>query len=472
MDIEANIVGDNGAFEREFGSLPIPLRLMISYIKNNVPIEAGEDSTFYILELLYTQYSGWELLGRYIANNNQLKEINGEDTHTYDDHLLEYLFRGLTRSSSIERFILTRDEGNLYCMQSMVPFFQNSPKLSMISLNFNFIYNEGFELLVNALDGGPIEFLFLNGCRISDIAALENCALPKLRNLALNYNEISNMGGATALVNLTTLEEISLKDNKICSNGCTAIGNLLRKGDCSLKELNLYTNNIDDEGAEILANSLKHNTTLSCMNLQNNRIDRRGLQALLKLLNDVSSIGSTYNSNHTLRSLELWDTEPDIIQALPELWDIENMQILLMRRKIEQAITVNCDFDGFDLFKTGRAKIIHTHLNSTTRKELAHMQGIEYCSLISEIDNALVLPEILELVAGSHGRDELYSMLKVVVPDLASIVNREAVVRQNIVEKSAQIEAMRVELANLKIELVCIEEKKRKEINTDANEKL
>ena len=321
MDIEANIVGDNGAFEREFGSLPLPVRLTISYIRNNVPIEAGEDSTFYILELLYTQYSGWELLGRYIANNTHLKEINGEDVHTYDDRLLEYLFRGLTRSSSIERFILTRDEGNLYCMQSMVPFFQNSPKLSMISLNFNFIYNEGFELLVNALDGGPIEFLFLNGCRISDIAALENCALPKLRNLALNYNEISNIGGATALVNLTTLEEISLKDNKICSNGCTAIGNLLRKGDCSLKELNLYTNNVDDEGAEILANSLKHNTTLSCTNLQNNRIDRRGLQALLKLLNDVSSVDSTYNSNHTLLSLELWDTE-----SLPELWDTENVR--------------------------------------------------------------------------------------------------------------------------------------------------
>ena len=78
---------------------------------------------------------------------------------------------------------------------------------------------------------------------------------------------------------------------------------------------------VDDEGAEILANSLKHNTTLSCMNLQNNRIDRRGLQALLKLLNDVSSVDSTYNSNHTLRSLELWDTE-----SLPELWDTENVR--------------------------------------------------------------------------------------------------------------------------------------------------
>ena len=38
-------------------------------------------------------------------------------------------------------------------------------------------------------------------------------------------------------------------------------------------------------------------------------------------------------------------------------------------------------------------------------------------------------------------------------------------------KKSAQLEA-RVELANLKIEFVCIEEKKRKEIRTDANEKL
>ena len=61
-----------------------------------------------------------------------------------------------------------------------------------------------------------------------------------------------------------------------------------------------------DEEAELLATALKHNTSLKELHLSNNNgITERGHVAFLKLLNDVSSIENTYNSNHTLRECKL-----------------------------------------------------------------------------------------------------------------------------------------------------------------------
>jgi len=87
--------------------------------------------------------------------------------------------------------------------------------------------------------------------------------------------------------------------------------------------------------------------------------------------------------------------------------------------------------------QTGKAKVIHTQLNSDYRTELAAVQGINkdsYLSIFSEID-ALVLPEVLAMVA-RDGQTELYRMLTAVVPDLASTVNRDAALVERIEERS------------------------------------
>ena len=51
-------------------------------------------------------------------------------------------------------------------------------------------------------------------------------------------------------------------------------------------------------------------------------------------------------------------------------------------------------------------------------------------------------------------------MLKAVVPDLASIINREVVVQQMIDEKAAEVEALCAEMAELNKELMLIQGRK------------
>ena len=103
----------------------------------------------------------------------------------------------------------------------------------------------------------------------------------------------------------TNLERLLLGRNKIGREGCISIARLLQKECSSLRDLDLTSSDIGDEGTEILANSLKYNTKMVHLKLDGNKFKEKGCRAFLKLLNYVSSIESTYNSNHTLTTLHL-----------------------------------------------------------------------------------------------------------------------------------------------------------------------
>jgi len=79
----------------------------------------------------------WELLGRYIANNNNLSELVIRNCGLTDQQISS-LFRTLTSSFSLE--ILDFDFYNLFGIEglrSMIPFFEDSPNLSQISFGRN-----------------------------------------------------------------------------------------------------------------------------------------------------------------------------------------------------------------------------------------------------------------------------------------------------------------------------------------------
>ena len=69
----------------------------------------------------------------------------------------------------------------------------------------------------------------------------------------------------------------------------------------------------------------------------------------------------------------------------------------------------------------GKAKVIRSHLNSQTLKNLCQLQGIEYIpgNLFVDIEPVL-LPQILALIGSEHGQSELYSALIQMAPDLLS----------------------------------------------------
>mmetsp|Transcript_3158 Transcript_3158/g.5761 ORF Transcript_3158/g.5761 Transcript_3158/m.5761 type:complete len:126 (+) Transcript_3158:247-624(+) len=101
--------------------------------------------------------------------------------------------------------------------------------------------------------------------------------------------------------------------------------------------------------------------------------------------------------------------------------------------------------------------------------ELSSLQGVEYSysRIYSEIEPVL-LPNILALGGEKHGQNEIFCMLIATVPDLASVVNKKAVIKEKIAENNAeyarrtaehlrQIAALTSENLQLNKELVSID---------------
>ena len=125
---------------------------------------------------------------------------------------------------------------------------------------------------------------------------------------------------------------------------------------------------------------------------------------LLKLVNDISSIKATLESNHTL----------DLYCKLSFNADKE------IQRHIGEAIPISRN-NVSNPEVAGREKVIQTQLNSVKRAELADLQEVNQ-SLYNEID-PLHLPEVLSLVGHHHGHGELFVSLKSSIVGLFSTVN-------------------------------------------------
>eukprot|EP00984_Skeletonema_dohrnii_P007119 scaffold2565_cov98-Skeletonema_dohrnii-CCMP3373.AAC.1 len=151
----------------------------------------------------------------------------------------------------------------------------------------------------------------------------------------------------------------------------------------NLSVLSMCHNNINADGCRELAKLLQGE-----IDENNGGITNNGLKLLLKLVNDVSSINSTLQFNHTLQTSGLSALNKD---SAPN--EIE--------KQIRHALVINQE-NADDSAAAGREKVVSTQLNSLTRKELCRQQGIDECNFYSQI-NDLHLPEVLSLVARTHG---------------------------------------------------------------------
>ncbi len=125
---------------------------------------------------------------------------------------------------------------------------------------------------------------------------------------------------------------------------------------------------------------------------------------LLKLVNDISSIKSTLQSNHTLADLMVRNNNFDQNQ---------------IQTHIRMATEVNREERTPGA--AGRTKVIQFQLQNRARAKLAALQGIKH-SVFSEIDS-IHLPEVLSLIDRHHGHGELYVALKSTIAGLLSRVN-------------------------------------------------
>jgi hypothetical protein len=348
----------------------------------------------------------WRFLGRYIANNSHLTRVNLSKCDLTDQQMAS-LFSELTHSNSLKQLDLDDNVFGIEGLRSMAPFLRNSPNLSVLPFyNNNNFNSECFAVLIQALHGGPLggrslEKLFIDSNNLTDISALDRYNLPNLQTLHFG-------------------------DSNIGREGCITISYLLQQEGSTLNYLNVANTGMGDEEAALLAASLENNTKLRSLYLNGNSITERGSKAFLKLLVDVSSVESTYNSNHTLTNM-----------LIPTGADSS------MLRHINSVLQLNNrhhSSDYLDSHTAGRAKVIHYQLSSQNREEMCHLQGIEYCSIVnlfSDIKSTLLL-RILALIRRCHGHNEFYQALVPMVPDLMSCVDTGGMMKDLMVKNEAQ----------------------------------
>ncbi len=286
----------------------------------------------------------------------------------------------------------------------MVPFLQNASNLKKLNLNESILKSQGFNVLLRSLQNSPVEELCCKGCGISSIE-IDTQYVP--RNLKL----------------------LMLSENAINADGCRELAKLLQRRNTTLGGLYLSRNKIDDEGVEILVGALQNNTSLRTLSLwRNGGISKEGYSKLLRLVNDISSIEATLQSNHTLRTLNLDVKDKDLNQRIKTATSINSRN----RSNPEAA---------------GRKKVIQTQLHSAKRAAMADLQGVNR-SLYSEI-NPLHLPEVLSLVGRHHGQGELYIALKSSIAGVISTVSRKACILQERDYYLAKVEQLNTELAGI-----------------------
>ena len=224
------------------------------------------------------------------------------------DETMTSLFRGLVKSVSLTKLLLADNEFGIGGLQCMVPFLRKAANLSTLQFDGNHNINtDCFEILIRELDGRSIKELRFYDCKITDLSALER-------------------------YDLSNLEQLDLGRNKIGREGCRTLSNILQSNESSLKFLCIPHTGIDDEGVEIIVNSLKHNTKLRALCLSGNNISERGGRALLKLLIDIRSIENTYNSNHTLVILEPSSPRREEPEYDVGMWSMFNRRYGLTRK--------------------------------------------------------------------------------------------------------------------------------------------
>ena len=129
----------------------------------------------------------WEQLGRAIANNTHLTKVILVQ-NALNDQKTSFLFKGLTRSSSIEEFRLHSNELRAARLRSMVPFLQNANNLTCLGLDGNNLQSEGFNVLLRTLSDSPIERLYCRRCTI-ELIQIDTEHIPRqLKLLCLGGN--------------------------------------------------------------------------------------------------------------------------------------------------------------------------------------------------------------------------------------------------------------------------------------------
>ncbi|XP_075308836.1 leucine-rich repeat-containing protein 34 [Odontesthes bonariensis] len=151
---------------------------------------------------------------------------------------------------------------------------------------------------------------------------------------------------------------LDVRYNNICDEGAGHIAGLLQAENSALRSLDLMFNDIQTDGAHVLANRMQHNDRLLSLRLSGNKIGNRGAMHLAHML----------QVNNTLQELELADCDlatqsvialSIVLKSNTALRNVDISRPLLFSHQEEWAVhfsemlAVNCSLVELHLGKVG-----------------------------------------------------------------------------------------------------------------------
>jgi Leucine-rich repeat (LRR) protein len=229
--------------------------------------------------LLENTYAKAEQVGVAIGKNTYLREVEISNTGTRDMYyttrnsprevalleaaLLESLCKSISTNRSIENLKMNYfDHSHVDIFAILAPFFGHNQNLRFLDVSYSKNFAERIPSLASALlqsNFSQLEGLDLSGNRIGDVQSA---------NL---FNALTAMPG------LRNLLELRLGYNGIGIEGCKSLGKLLKNTSSRIQCLDLEFNAIDDSCMEVLVDALVKNNTMVMLYLAGqDRVTPRG----------------------------------------------------------------------------------------------------------------------------------------------------------------------------------------------------
>jgi len=232
-------------------------------------------------------------LGHALRCNTNIEIVRFDSTFTIGNQNGSGFFEGLKHNISILTLsIAGGDVSETAYIELMHAFKDRTTSLMEIS-----IVNCG-------LDEGKISLI---------TPTIQRCAnLMKIRLPGNDIEEAVLTELIPAVTSLEALVTLDLSGNSIGSIGCNILANYLKNEHCQLQDLDISDNQIDDTCISLLTDALVKNNKLERLNLRDNEaITVNGMKDFICVLCNTKTINQTYNSNHTLSSIEYDEEDLD-----------------------------------------------------------------------------------------------------------------------------------------------------------------
>ena len=217
-----------------------------------------------------------------LSNSKNLETLNLSNNGLFSAIGLRHLSDVIPKVLNLKELYLSDNALNDEGLQALTVGLRKHPTLEILNLSSNAIGSEGLRAL----------------------AATE---LSSLRSLSLANNAINNeaMGVLVEGIENFRLETLNLSsnDNLVTPSGLAVFTTIFQRENCSLKEIDLDTTIVADNGAKAFAEGLVGNESLERLLFDCTNITASGWSTFSTLLCDTSSVNNVYLSNHTLENI-------------------------------------------------------------------------------------------------------------------------------------------------------------------------